>query len=125
MAVPVVPPCLFAGMSRVVVLPAALLSLLSSFACQGGVTLLPMPESYHMRSFPTSRSRLQCSQHKLLHAAADLFRPAHPSSLSKGPPSAIRELWYRHLVPQIDQKAYNLVVGSLFRLSVFTASTIS
>ena len=102
MAVPVVSPSAFAGMSPVMVLPAPLLSFLSSFACQGGGTLLRVPESCHVRSFPISRGRFEFSQHKLLHAAAHLFRLAQPSSLPKGRSPATRELWYRHLVPQSD-----------------------
>ena len=47
-AVPVVVPSIFAGTSSVVVLiAAAFLSSLSSFACQSGETLLRVPESYY------------------------------------------------------------------------------
>ena len=58
MAVPVVPPSSFAGMSPVMILPTALLSFLSSFACQGGGTLFCVAESYHVQSRESARVSL-------------------------------------------------------------------
>ena len=61
MAVPVVSPSEFAAMSPVKVLPAALLSFLSSFACQGDGTLLRVPKSYHVQSRENARvSKVPC-----------------------------------------------------------------
>ena len=75
MAVPVVAPSAFACMSPVMILPAPLLSFLSSFVCQGGGILHRVLESYHVRSFPISRGRFECSQHKLLHLPLIFFGP--------------------------------------------------